>query len=68
MLNKSVLRVLENPILLRKATEQDLREVCRGLDEMAEGPRKDELVKAFKAECAFRSGRENDSLYGGEWI
>ena len=59
-----------NPSWFRDATESELREFVRALDEneIPEGIKRNELEAAFNKECNRRSGAYYESLNDGEWI
>ena len=53
---------------LRTATEDQLREFIRFMDEQPASHRKEELLKAFDEECNRRAARYYESINNGEWI
>lgn len=57
-----------DPKWLKTASEDQLREFTRELDDMAESPRKKELFEAFIRECDRRAADYYEKLNKGEWI
>ena len=66
MLSNSIIE--EDPRWLRNASEEELREFVRVLDENRNHPRHDLLMKAFDKECNRRAAEYYESRNGGEWI
>lgn len=66
MLSPDILN--KDPSWMRTATEEQLRNFIRFLDEQPMSPRKEELLKAFDNECNRRAARCYESINNGEWI
>lgn len=65
-MNKMVLD--QDPKWMRSATESELREFVKILDEHENHPRFRMLLEAFDKECNRRAAEYNEARNGGEWI
>lgn len=58
----------ESPEWIKTATEAELREFVKILDENETHPRHKALLDAFANECNRRAAEYNEGRNGGEWI
>ena len=57
-----------NPKWMVSASEDDLREFVKILDENENHPRHGFLIKALRNECNRRAAMDNEIRSSGEWI
>lgn len=65
-MNRAILD--ESPEWMKTASEGELREFVKVLDENKDHPRYRVQLVAFNNECNLRSEEYNEEKNGGEWI